>query len=210
MTSLIATVIFWISLSFYAIFWLWAVIHATNTPRADKMQRALWGAAMLTNPTTAVWYWYIWKKWAFVALFTPLLIAFVALPFAVRSLFTQAEETAITNLLFSLGSGRLVILVAILMFFPLLLRLIAILDIGKNTNLSAMDRNDWIVAIALPVFGFGAAIAYCARNRKGWALAGLLWWVVILLAIIEMIQNVSPALIEAGDILRETFLKTRL
>ncbi len=209
MISVVASVLFWLSVAFYVVFWIWAVLHATRTPRADKLQRALWGIAMLANPTTAVWYWYIWKRWAFIALFTPVLVAFASFPLVIRSVLTKAEEGALTNLLFSLGSGRLVILVAVLMVFPLVLRLIAILDIGKNAKLTAMDRNDWIVAIALPIFGYGAAVAYCARTRKGWALVGLLWWVVILLALGEVVQNVLPALTQAGDILRQTFLRAQ-
>ncbi|MCR4279110.1 MAG: hypothetical protein NUV81_04415 [bacterium] len=209
MISILALILFWLSLAFYVIFWCWAVIHAYQTPGADPMQKRLWCVALVVNPLTAVWYWYIWKKWAFIALFTPLLIAFISFPFAVRMALSHAEATAVTNLLFSFGSGRLVILTAILMVFPLLLRLVAILDLGKNTKLTAMDRNDWIVAIALPIFGFGAAIAYCARARRGWALVGLIWWIVIVLALLELVENVSPALIEAGNQLRETIIQTR-
>lgn len=209
MVGILASVIFWLSVAVYAVFWIWAVLHATHTPRADAMQKTLWGVALVANPLTAVWYWYIWKKWAFVALFTPLLAAFISFPFAVRTVLSRADETAITNVLYSLGSARLVILIAILLAFPLILRLVAILSLGKNTRLTAMDRNDWIVAIALPVFGFGAAVAYCARDRKGWALAGLLWWAVILLALIEVVQNVWPALIQAGDVIRETVLRVQ-
>lgn len=45
--------------------------------------------------------------------------------------------------------------------------------------MSALDRNDWIVALALPIFGFGAGIAYCAQHRRNWALGSLLWWVIL-------------------------------
>lgn len=206
MASFFASILFWISIAAFAVFWIWAILHAVRTPGADRMQRLLWGTAMVLNPFTAVWYWYIWKKWAFISLFTPLLLAFVSLPLAVRTIVSHAQETAMTNILFSLGSGRLVILVAVLMVFPLMLRLVAILDLGKNIKLTAMDRNDWIVAIALPVFGFGAAVAYCARTKKRWALVGLVWWVVIGLAIVEMVQNVGPALIRAGDAAREAII----
>jgi len=209
MIPFLAFILLALSSAFYVVFWFWAVIHASQTPHAEIMQKRLWCVALVVNPLTAVWYWYIWKKWAFIALFTPLLVAFVSFPFAVRMAFSHAEATAITNLLYSFGSGRLVILTAILMVFPLILRLVAILDLGKNTKLTAMDRNDWIVAIALPVFGFGAAIAYCARAKRGWALIGLLWWIVIVLALLELVENVSPALIEAGNQLRETFIQTR-
>lgn len=160
---------------------------------------------MIANPATAIWYWYIWKRWAFFSLFTPMLLGFISLPLVVRSVLSKADETNLTNILFALGSARLVILIAALMVFPLLLRLAAILHLGKNTELSAMDRNDWIVSLALPVFGFGAGIAYCARYRRSWALIGLLWWVVIAAALVIVTQNITQALIPEGDELRMEF-----
>jgi len=198
--------IFAVSALTYAAFWIWAVIHAVQTPRATPMQKTLWGAAMVANPATAIWYWYIWKRWAFWTLFTPLLVSFVSFPFVVRSILTKAGETAITDFLFALGSARLVILIATLMVFPMLLRLVALFHIGKNDGLTAMDRNDWIVSLALPFFGFGAGIAYCARHRRGWALVGLLWWVVIVVALKTVTVNVTHALVPEGKEAREEFL----
>ena len=119
--------------------------------------------------------------------------------------FKQADATAATNVLFALGSTRLVVLVAALLILPLLLRLAALLHLGRNTELSAMDRNDWIVSLALPVFGFGAGIAYCARFRRVWAIVGLVWIVVIAIALKIMTVNVTQALIPEGDELRMEF-----
>jgi hypothetical protein len=198
--------IFAVSVLTYAGFWVWAVIHAVQTPRATPMQKALWGTAMVANPMTAIWYWYIWKRWAFWTLFTPVLVAFVSFPFAIRSLFSKADSTAFTDFLFSLGSARLIILIATLMLFPLILRLVALMHIGKNTDLTSMDRNDWIVSLALPFFGFGAGIAYCARHRRGWALVGLVWWVVIVVALKTVTVNVTHALVPEGKSVREEFL----
>ncbi|MFH1077689.1 MAG: hypothetical protein V1745_00185 [Patescibacteria group bacterium] len=205
----LAQAAFGVSVAIYLGFWIWAVIHAVQTPRASRMQRSLWGAAMVANPTTAIWYWYIWKRWAFWTLFTPVLVAFASFPLVVRSLLTKADETFITDLLFSLGSARLVILVATLMAFPLVMRLAALLHFGKNTDLTAMDRNDWIVSFSLPVFGFGAAIAYCARYRRGWALVGLLWWTVIAASLAYVTQNITQALIPEGKEAREEFRLNR-
>lgn len=186
-------------MAMYVGFWIWAIFHAVRTPRATNSQKALWGVAMVANPSTAIWYWYIWKRWAFWALFTPVLISFLSLPLVVRSLLTKADATNITNTLFALGSTRLVILVSILMIFPLVLRLAALLHLGKNTELSAMDRNDWVVSLALPVFGFGAGIAYCARFRRTWAMVGLVWWVVILVTLKTVTVNISNALAPEGS-----------
>ncbi|MEK7655827.1 MAG: hypothetical protein AAB386_04070 [Patescibacteria group bacterium] len=201
----IAHTLFWPSLVIFVIFWIWGVFHATQTPRASSSQRALWGIAMFANPITTIWYWYIWKRWAFWTLFTPVLLAFISLPFVARSLLSKADATAATNVLFALGSTRLVVLVAALLILPLLLRLAALLHLGRNTELSAMDRNDWIVSLALPVFGFGAGIAYCARFRRVWAIVGLVWIVVIAIALKIMTVNVTQALIPEGDELRMEF-----
>lgn len=195
----IGHVIFYASLLTYGGFWIWAIVHALRTPRATSGQRALWCIAMIANPATAVWYWYIWKRWAFFALFTPILVAFLSFPIVVRSILTKADKTIISNILFGLGTPRLVILVAVLMIFPLLLKLAALLHIGKNTELTAMDRNDWVVSLALPVFGYGAGIAYCSRYRRRWAMIGLAWWVVILIALKSVTINVTSALVQEGD-----------
>lgn len=190
---------FFLSVLGYLIFWVWAFLHATHTPRASAQQRSLWAIAMVINPSTIVWYWYVWKRRAFWALFTPILGAFISLPFVVRSFLSKTDETTLTNILYGLGSARLVILVSALLIFPLVLRLAALFHLGKNTDLSAMDRNDWIVSLALPVFGFGAAIAYCARFRRIWAIVGLLWMLVIGVTLKTMTVNISNALIPAGE-----------
>jgi len=195
-----------ISLLAYAGFWAWAIVHAVQTPRATNGQRALWGIAMVANPITAIWYWYVWKRWAFWTLFTPIIGCFLSLPFVVRSVVSKADATTLTNALFALGSSRQVILVAALLIFPVVIGLVALLHLGKNTELTAMDRNDWIVSLALPVFGFGSALAYCTKYRRGWAVAGLVWWVVIGFALKTVTFNISHALIPAGEEKRAEFL----
>lgn len=192
-------VVFYASIAIYAVFLIWAIVHAIRTPRATVGQRALWITAMVANPSTAIWYWYIWKRWAFFALFTPMLVAFLSFPIVIRSILTKADKTFISNILFALGTPRLVILVAVLMIFPLVLRLAALLHIGRNTELSAMDRNDWVVSLALPVFGYGAGIAYCSRFRRAWAIAGFAWWVVIIIVLKAVTLNVTTALVQEGD-----------
>ncbi len=190
--------IFVVSVLAYAGFWIWAIIHALQTPKADRLQRSLWVAAMIANPTTAIWYWYVWKKRAFWALFTPVLGAFLSMPLVVRSVLSKSDETVIASILYGLGSAHLVILASVLMVFPLILRLAALFHLGKNTEISAMDRNDWIVSLALPVFGFGATIAYCARYRREWAMAGLCWWLFAAVTLKIVFVNISQALIPAG------------
>lgn len=197
--------LFVFSAAAYAVFWIWAIVHAARTPKAGVDQRVYWAGAMFVNPSSAIWYWYVWKRWAFWTLFTPLLGFSVSLPFVVRSLLSKADETNLTNALFALGSSRLVVVIAALMIFPLLLRLAALLHLGRNTDLSAMNRNDWVVSLALPVFGFGAGVAYCARYRRTWAIASLIWWVAIAVSFRAVTTNVAQALIPAGEERREQF-----
>lgn len=175
------------------------MIHAGSTPKAATTQKAIWVGAMLSNPSAAVWYWYVWKRWAFWLLFTPILGFFISFPIIVRSLLTKAEATTYTNILFALGPARLSIAVACLIIFPLILRLAALLHLGRNTDLSAMDRNDWVIAFAFPIFGFGAGFAYCAKYKKGWAFAGLLWWVAISIASSAIFGTISQELVRAGE-----------
>jgi hypothetical protein len=203
--DLIEYFIFGISFLFYVGLWAWAILHALETPRATTSQRALWGIALVVNPLTAIWYWYVWKRWAFWTLFTPLLGLTISLPLIVRSVLSKADATALTNALFALGSSRQVIVIAALFIFPMILGLAALLHLGKNTELTAMDRNDWIVSLALPFFGFGAAIAYCARFRRRWAMLGLAWLVVTVFAFKSISLNISHALIPAGEERREEF-----
>lgn len=205
--TLLAQILFVISCLVYSGFWIWGILHAINTPKASNAQRALWGVAMIANPATAVWYWYIWKRWAFWTLFSPVLIGFFTLPLVVRAVLHQADASAISNFLYALGSARLVILIAILMIFPLVLRLRALAHLTKNTTLTAMDRNDWAISLALPIFGFGAGIAYCSKWSRNWAMIGLLWGVVITIALWAVTQNISPVLVQAGEDMRRALIK---
>lgn len=198
-------ILLYLSVLTYAIFWLWAIIHAVQTPRADSSQKMLWGLAIVLNPITAIYYWYVWKKKAFWALFTPILGFFFSLPLVARIVLGRANATAFTNALFALGSSRQVIVIAFLIIFPIVLTLIALLHLGRNTQLTAMDRNDWIVSLSLPLFGFGAGIAYCARYRRRWAIAGILWSLVMVAALKTVTVNISHALIPVGEEKREEF-----
>lgn len=207
---IISYILFGVSALCYAIFWLWGIVHAASTPKTSLLQRLFWSGSMLVNPSTTVWYWYIWKRWAFWLLFTPIFGAFVSLPFVVKSVLSKAAATELTNTLFALGTQRLVVIVAILMIFPLVLRLVALLHLTRNNDLTAMDRNDWVVALAFPIFGFGAGLAYTARYQRRWALVSLGWWVAIVLAARFMSINISDALIPAGEERREEFRATKL
>jgi hypothetical protein len=194
-----------VSLCVFGAFWIWAIVHAWRTPKADMPQRLVWALAIFVNPSAAVWYWYVWKRWAFWTLFSPLFGFFVSLPFVVRSVLSHADATSLTDALFALGTNRTVTLLAALMIFPLILKLAALLHIGKNDKLDAMQRNDWVVSLALPVFGFGAGMAYCARERRYWALTGLVWFVVLTGTIWSLEPNVVQALIRAGEIRRQQY-----
>ena len=198
-TYLFFTIILSLSVACYGVFWIWAIIHAAMTPKATMRQRWFWAGSMFVNPTTAIWYWYIWKRWAFWLLFTPLLGAFISLPFVVRSLLSNAAATKLTNSLFALGNPRLVIILAVMMVFPLILRLAALLHLGKNSKFEAWDRNDWVVALALPIFGFGAGLAYTAKYQRTWALVSLGWWMAFMLSSQFIFANITQALIPAGD-----------
>lgn len=207
MTSLkfFALPVFIISIFIYGVFWIWAMLHAGTTPHSKRSQRILWVGSMLINPSTAVWYWYIWKRWAFWLLFTPILSFFIALPWVVRSVLSKAEATALTDILFSIGTPRFVIFLAIITFFPLILRLASLLHLGRNKALNAMDRNDWVVAIALPLFGFGAAFAYSTKHQRRWAIASMAYWVALSVSAGYVWPNVSLALQSRGEQRREEF-----
>lgn len=206
---LVAYVLLAVSLLVYAFFWIWALVHAARTPRASWSQRLVWSICLLINPSATIWYWCIWKRWAFWSLFTPLLGTFVALPFVIRSMMTKADATTFTNTLFAIGSNRLVILVAVLLIYPIVLRLAVVLHLAKNTTLSAMERNDWVVTLAMPIIGFGSALTYAAKNLKPWALASLAWLITLAITGKIMIANITPALIPAGDEKREEFKTIR-
>ncbi|OQB19157.1 MAG: hypothetical protein BWY14_00685 [Parcubacteria group bacterium ADurb.Bin192] len=198
-------ILFGLSLVIFIFFWFWAFWHAVRTPRANWGQRLIWGILLL-NPTATVWYWCIWKRWAFWSLFTPLLGIFIALPLVIRSLMTKADATSFTNTLFALGSNRLVILFVILMIYPIVLKLAIVLHLTKNTDVTAMDRNDWVLTMAMPVMGYGSALSYSSKFMKSWALSSLLWLIIALFAAQAMVMNIAPVIIPAGDEKREEFL----
>jgi len=194
-----------LSILVYIYFWIWALVHAAKTPRAAWGQRLLWSLCLLVNPPATIWYWCIWKRWAFWALFTPLLGIFIALPFVARSLMSKADATGVTNALFALGSNRLVIICAVLLIYPLILRLSVVLHLSKNTDVTAMGRNDWVLIMALPVIGYGSAMAYAAKYMMSWALVSLAWLIAISVAGKMMVFNITPALLPAGDEKREEY-----
>ncbi len=203
--SLAAFILLGISILGFVFFWIWAIIHAYRTPGAPFGQKLFWSIAILINPTATVWYWCVWQRWAFWTLFTPLSGIFIALPFVVRSLMTKADATLLTNTLFALGSNALVIFFAILLIFPLILRLITILHLTKSREISAMEKNDWVVTIALPNIGYGIALFYAVRNLRSWAFAGLGWMIIIVIVGKIMLMNLAPVVIPAGEEKREEY-----
>lgn len=196
-----------VSALIYLCFWLWAMWHAGSTPHSTLWQRVFWVGAILVNPITAVWYWYIWKRWAFWLLFTPLLVAFVLLPVVVHSALNSNDQTALTDLLFALGNPLFVITASALAIFPLLIRLAALLHLGKNAELTGLDRNDWIMGLALPLFGYAAGVVYCAKYLRGWAIASLLWWILMSVSIRPLVTSVVQATLTAGELRRELYNK---
>lgn len=166
--------------------WVWAISHAYGTPKEDVSRRGLWVLALLVNPFATMWYWYIWRRWAFWALFAPTLAFLLSIrptlesiiyAFAVRDL---ADRFVLLGTLFLeriLDVIPLPILLP-LVVFPFLHRLAALAHLGGNSELKAPDRNDMAISFALPLVGFGAAMAYCFKWRRGWALAGLVWFVL--------------------------------
>lgn len=170
-------------LALLGVLWVWAMIHAAATPREDWSRRALWTTAIASNPSATVWYWYVWKRWAFWALFAPYFLFAAFLPFTlettIRSLatrdladrFVHISQQLLIRVVDAIPLPALIPLLA----FPFVLRLAAIAHLGGNTTLSASDRNDHAVTFALPIVGFGSAMTYCLRWRRGWAVAGLLW-----------------------------------
>lgn len=195
-----------VSVTIFAIFWVWAMAHAARTPRAPWTQRLLWFLCLLCNPITTVWYWCVWKRWAFWTLFTPLLGIFLTLPFAVRSLMTKADATNLTNGLFALGSNGLVIFLAVLFIFPVVMRLAVILHLTKNPAYTAIERNDWVVSIGLPSVGYGAAFAYAIKHLMPWAFATLGWMLVVGITGRLIVINVTRVILPAGEEKRTEFL----
>ncbi|MBI5654623.1 hypothetical protein HZC53_03160 [Candidatus Uhrbacteria bacterium] len=187
----------------YTFFWIWGMVHAASTPKARTDQRIYWSLAMFINPSSAIWYWYVWKRWAFWVLFTPFLGVFISLPFVVRTLLTHGAKTLIANALYALGPTWLVVLLATLLIYPLILKLAAIFHLGHNADLNAMDRNDWVISLSLPIYGLGAGMAYCAKYRRPWAIATLVWWIAMAAITGSVGSNIGKALVPAGVEKRE-------
>jgi len=187
-------ILFLVSALAFSFFWIWAIGHSSSTPKSTTGQRIFWSGSMIVNPITTVWYWYIWKRWAFWLLFTPLLILFATGPFIIKSVLKRGDTESIVKLVTAPGSWVLFLALSCFIVFPLILRLIALVHLGKNQDMSAMDRNDWIVALGLPIFGFGAGIAYCAKHRRNWAIASLAWWVIATLGSYEAVHFTRAAL----------------
>jgi hypothetical protein len=171
----------------FAVLWGWSAVHALLTPHEDWSRRTLWTVAILINPATAIWYWYIWKRWAFWVLFVPALCFLAFLPvtlgalvqaFAVRDIanrFVNIATLFLNNVVDAIPLAFLIPLVA----FPFVLRFAALAHLGGNSQLKAADRNDHAIAFALPLFGFGGALAYCIKWRRVWAALGLVWVLIM-------------------------------
>ena len=194
-----------ISVIAFAVFWIWALVHAARTPRAPWTQRLWWSLCLFINPSATIWYWCVWKRWAFWTLFTPLLGMFVALPFAVRSLMSKADATNLTNGLYALGSNGLVVFFAILLIYPVVLKLAVTLDATSNGQLSALDRNDWVLCLSFPMIGFGASLVYAVKHLRPWAFGSLAWLLTFSFVSKAMIWNVAPLLVPAGEERREIY-----
>jgi hypothetical protein len=169
-----------------ALLWGWSLIHAFTTPKVDFSRRGLWTLALAINPLASMWYWYIWKRWAFWALFAPVILFSAFLPFALEGLirtfiardiadrFVNISTTILENVIEAIPLPILIPLVV----FPFILRLAALAHLGGSKELDAQDRNDYAVTFALPLFGYGAAMAYALKWRRGWAIAGLCWFLL--------------------------------
>jgi hypothetical protein len=205
--QLVAYILLSISVLALAFFWLWALVHAARTPRASWGQRFIWTICLLINPSATIWYWCIWKRWAFWSLFTPLFGVFVALPLVIRSMMSKADATNMTNALFALGSNRLVIIFAAMLIYTIVIRLAVVLHLSKNTEVTAMDRNDWVLTIAMPFIGFGSALTYTAKYMKPWALASLAWLIGLGIAGKFVISNLTPIILPVGEEKRVEFIR---
>ncbi|MBD3251183.1 hypothetical protein GF380_01790 [Candidatus Uhrbacteria bacterium] len=186
---------FLLTLLFYAlllfgvlmgILWGWALYHASTTPHTPVSRRGLWIFALIINPLASMWYWYIWKRWAFWSLFAPVILFTTFLPQTLegvlrtlefRSMADRFVEVMTTILEEVIDVIPLPILIPLLVF-PFILRLAALTHLGGNTDLKAADRNDHAVTFALPLFGYGAAMVYCMKWRRVWATLGLAWFLL--------------------------------
>jgi hypothetical protein len=169
-----------------ALLWGWSVFHAYTTPKSAFSRRGLWTLALIINPLASMWYWYVWKRWAFWALFAPAVLFTAFLPFTLEGLirtftardiadrFVNVSTAILENVIDAIPLTVLIPLVV----FPFILRLATLAHLGGSRELDAPDRNDYAVTFALPFFGYGAAMAYALKWRRGWALAGLCWFVL--------------------------------
>lgn len=172
--------------SLLAFLWAWALIHAYTTPKVDFSRRGLWVASLAINPLATMWYWYIWKRWAFWFLFIPAVGFSAFLPFALEqtlrilSMRDVADRfVAVMQVILTHVIDAIPLIITVPLFtFPFILRLAALAHLGGNNELEASDRNDQAVSLALPIFGYGTAVAYCLKWRRGWAIAGLVWFVL--------------------------------
>lgn len=170
----------------FAFLWGWSAVHALMTPREDWSRRGLWTAAILINPVTAIWYWYVWKRWAFWTLFAPALVFIAFLPYTLETLVRAFAVRDIADRFVALATlflqnviDAIPLLVFVPLFaFPFILRFAALAHLGSNSDLKAADRNDYAIAFALPLVGFGGALAYCFKWRRAWAALGLTWFLV--------------------------------
>lgn len=178
--TFLALVLYGVILAFL---WGWAILHALTTPRVDSSRKYLWTMALILNPIASMWYWYIWRRWAFWTLFIPVLLFSTFLPFVLERIIQALMIRELADRFVSIMTVILENIIEIiplpilipLIVFPVILRLAALAHLGGNTNLEAADRNDHAVTFALPLFGYGAAMTYCLRWRKIWAFVGFLW-----------------------------------
>lgn len=207
--SLVAFIILGISIIIFTFFWIWSLIHAYRTPRAPFSQRLFWSLCILINPTATVWYWCVWQRWAFWTLFTPLIGIFIALPFAIRSLMSKADATMLTNTLFALGSNALIVFFAVMLIFPIILRFVTILHLTKNKEIPAIEKNDWVVTLALPCIGYGTTLFYTTRHLRSWAFTSIMWLVFFTIISKIMFMNILPDLALSGEERREEYKTTK-
>lgn len=170
-----------------AFLWGWSILHAYTTPKEAFSRRGLWTLSLLINPAATMWYWYIWRRWAFWALFAPALAFMTFIRPTLESLIQAFVARDLANRFVDLGTiflDRILFLIPLpilvpLAVFPFLQRLAALAHLGGNDQLTASDRNDQAISFALPFVGFGAAMAYCYKWRRGWALLGLCWFTLL-------------------------------
>ncbi|MEN9558445.1 MAG: hypothetical protein RL141_814 [Candidatus Parcubacteria bacterium] len=173
----------------FALLWGWSAVHAFLTPQESLARRTLWTAAILVNPAAAMWYWYIWKRWAFWTLFAPSLLFMLFLPATLDAVIRTLEVRSIADRFVEIGTLFLqnvveaipLPLLIPIVAFPIILRLAALMHLGQNATLKAADRNDYAIAFALPIVGFSGAFAYSLKWQHAWAAAALLWYFIITL-----------------------------